>query len=125
MAVLRPSGADVVVSEGTHNTRRYFWIENEYGARVSITSYAFRYRVYIKTKNSSDAWVLTERADVTGTISTAAQGEFYFDFTTAHTGMAEGSYTAELVIWSSGTVTDPPSDRYRGIFTVEGRLEAP
>lgn len=118
-------GADVVVGEGSHNARRRWWLENEYGDRVDITGYAFRYRVYRRTKDASENNVDTELFEASGVIETAADGEFYVDFTTSHTNLPAGDYTAELVVWSSGTVTDPPTERYRGTFTVEGKLEAP
>jgi hypothetical protein len=123
MAVLLPS-ADVVVGEGSNPTRE-FQLKDAYGGAVNITGYAFRLRVYIRTVNASDANVDTELVDASGTIVTAAQGKFKFVLTHAHTSLPAGDYDCEIVAWSSGTVTDPSTERFRGTFTVEGKLEAP
>ena len=123
MADLFP-GSIVRVGENSRPTRK-FQIKDEYGAAVSITGYAFRFRVYIRTRNASDQNVDTEKFDLAGSIVTAAQGKFSFAFTHEHTSLAPGTYRGEIVAWSTGTITDPPTERWAISYVVERALESP
>ncbi len=123
MANLLPSNV-VRVGENSRPTKK-FQLKDEYGANQSITSWAFRLKVYIRTKNASDNFVDKKLVDVAGTIITASEGKFQFALTHEHTSLAPATYRGEILAWSTGTVTDPPTERYAISYVVERALENP
>ena len=100
---------------------RTFRNESAPTAIQNIAGYAFRL-VVKRDRDDADAIALVNLA---GAIVTAASGTFSFTLTPAHTALASGTYPGEIRWWSSGTVTDPPTDAWTADYVVARRLIAP
>jgi len=98
--------------------------EDPFGV-VDITGYAFELVVGFNTVNDDGFLVFTEAFKLTGSIVTAADGTYKFTFTPKETALAPGIYIGEINAWSSGTVTEPPTDSLSFQLTVVERLDQP
>ena len=97
---------------------------NEAGSTtaVNITGYGFRL-VVKSTLDTPDAQTLISLA---GTIVSATLGTFKFDLDVRHSGLAAGTYPAEIKWWKSGVATtDPPTDAWTVDYVVEEAVVAP
>ena len=99
--------------------------EADPNAVVNITGYAFQLRVRQTHIDDTGELVHTVKFDLAGTIVSATAGTFRFTLTPAHTALQPGTYAAEIVWWSTGTVTDVPTDAWSVDYVVVERLTSP
>jgi len=124
------SDKTIRVREATEVVRTFILANADIGSDVNpddpvdITAYAFLLRVRRSYLDADgDPQNLVEFT-LAGAVVTAADGTFKFTLTTEHTTLVPGQYDAEILFWSSGTVTDPPTGYWNTAYVVEERLGA-
>ena len=121
----------IIVREAEVTTRTYLLLNRDLGDEkdpddaVDITGYAFLLRVRRTYIDVNEDLRELEIFTLAGAIVTAVDGEFKFDLTSEHTALVPATYDAEILFWSSGTVTDEPTGHFNVTYTVEERLGSP
>lgn len=117
-------GPNNTVGEGSKPRLRWR-VTDEYGARINLTGFAIRYKIFRRIFDAENEFRDIQEGDVAATISAPTDGEFFADLSYNETIMPPGQYNSEIVLWSSGTITDVPDERFVGLLTIDARLEAP
>ena len=89
-------------------------------AEVDITGYAFKFIVKPTVDSDDDEAFF----DLSGSIVTAADGEYKFTLNATHTFFLPGTYPGEIRWWSGGapSTAEPPTDSLSVDYVVEPKI---